>query len=94
MSGGLAFRFISRGRPWSAVEGGVVMDADNRQAKPETRRKQSDSQLELLCVNCNGLLSADDGSTYCRECKPWLVGAQPGRAGRGRTRIVRSQRRK
>ena len=70
------------------------MSADNGQAKPETRRKQSDTQLELLCVNCNGLLSADDGSTYCRECKPWLVGAQPGSAGRSRTRAESSQRRK
>lgn len=61
---------------------------------PETRRKHSDSQLELLCVNCNGLLSADNGSTYCRACTPWLVGEQPGRADRSRTRAVRSQRRK
>ena len=74
------------------------MDAGNRQAKPETRRETrrelSGMQLELMCVNCNGLLSNDDGSTYCRECKPWLVGEQPGRAGRGRTRAARAQRRK
>lgn len=70
------------------------MDAGNRQARPETRREQAGTQLELLCVNCNSLLSTDDGSTYCRECKPWLVGAQPGRGGRGRTRAVRPQWRK
>ena len=55
------------------------MDADTRQTRPETRREQSDTQLELLCVNCNGFLSGDDGSTYCRECKPGgLAGDVPG----------------
>ena len=74
------------------------MDAGKRQTRPETRpetrRELSGTQLELLCVNCNGLLSSNDGSTYCRECMPWLVGAQTGRVDRSRTRAARSQWRK
>jgi hypothetical protein len=61
------------------------MDADNGQARPETRRKQSDTQLELLCVNCNGLLSGDGGylvfplkakavnSLFFFFCSPFLL---------------------
>jgi hypothetical protein len=64
------------------------------QVEPETRPEQAGTQLEMMCVNCNGLLSDNNGLIYCRECKPWLVGAHTGRAGRRRTRAVRSQRRK
>lgn len=69
------------------------MDADNAYAKPETRPEQPGTQLELLCVNCNGLLSSDGGSIYCRVCMPWLNGLQPERAGGRRARAVRSQQR-
>jgi len=62
---------------------GVETGQVEPETRPETRRELPGTQLELLCVNCNGLLSADNELIYCRECRPWLVGAQPGRGGRG-----------